>query len=225
MTAKLSVTLAARAGRALRELAEQHGVNQSVITEAALMYFSDLSFADRFRLIRATSASKKAYTRGRWRASFWNAIFDEFWFPLELRSGRRSDFTPLTFAGFQIWILTDSIANLDREDAPFAIVAAANAMSTHVSPDTKREFTFRRDASPYDAAQTVVAFIRECVAPSRTLEIVDLPGGARVQLDHAGPHWMALPATQPLRLPIAVTTPRGSFILEDRHILRRPIPE
>lgn len=221
MTVKISVTLGDGVGERLRLLASEYRVNQSVITEAALTHFFQTPIPEQDRLIRAISASKKAYTRGRWRATFWDAVFDEFWFPQELRNGRRSDFTPLTFAGFQIWILTYSIAEPDREDAPFHIVAAASAMSTHVSPDTKHDFTFARNDSPYDAARQVVAYIRECVAPARTLELVDLPGGRQAQLDHAGPHWMAKPETEQLRLPIEIETPSGSFRLEDRHILRR----
>lgn len=221
MTAKLSATIGDATGEALRQMADDLDVNQSVVTEAALVHFFKVPASDRNRLINAMNASKKAYTRTRWRLTFWDGVFDEFWFPLELRARRRSDFTPLTFAGFQIWILTDGVENFDREDAPFSIVAAANAMSTHVSPETKRDFSFARNDSPYDAAQSVVGYIRECVAASNTFEFVELPDGLQVQLDHAGHYWMARPGSEPLRLPITIDTHAGSYTLEERHLLRR----
>ncbi len=220
--AKLSVTLAEGADRALRALALEHGTNHSVVTEAAVMHLAHLPAFERERLIRGIHASKKAYTRGRWRAAFWDAVYDEFWFAQELRSGRLSDYTPLTFAGFQIWFQTDRVAEPDPEDAPFYVQVMANPNEQRLSPkDTRHQFTFSRDLSPYDAALEVANFIRDRVSALGTLEIVELPGGGRALLDHAGPHWMAQPEIDPTRLPIAVNGETGSFILEYRYVLRR----
>lgn len=186
------------------------------------MHFADLPAFERDRLIRGIHASKKAYTRGRWRVAFWDAVFDEFWFPRELRGGRRSDYTPLTFAGFQIWFLTESLASPDPEDAPFSVQVMANPMGDRVPPpNTQQQFLFARNYSPYDAARAVVKFIRDQVSPLGTLEIVDLPGGGKAELDHAGSHWMAQPEIDPTRLPINVKAKDGPYILEHRYILKR----
>lgn len=220
---RVTTTISLTADETLQLLAQEHGTNQSVVVESAVLRFAKLPVAERDRLIRGIRASKKAYTRGRWRAAFWDAMFDEFWLAKHLRNGRRSDFTPLTFAGFQVWFLLDSLADPDPEEAAFFYVQImANPLETRLTPaEAQHRFTFPRELSPYEAAQQVADLIRTRAIALDAFEIVEVPDGGRVLLDHAGPHWMAQPEIDPSRLPIEVKSASGSYRLEPGYILKR----
>jgi len=223
MTVKLSVTVADRADWTLRALANEHGANHSVVMEAALMHFADFPAAERNLLIRGIHANKKAYTRPRWRAAFFDSMFDEFWFAKKLRGGRRTEFTPVTFAGYQVWFLLENLIGPESEDEPLfcvQIMASPAEMRLNTA-DAQHQFTFSRDLSPYDAARQVADFIRERVSPLGTLEVLDLPEGVMALLDHAGGHWMARPEVHQLRLPIKVRGRDREYILDRDFILRR----
>jgi hypothetical protein len=224
MLKKLSVTLTRNAEQALEFLSEHHAANHSVVTETALMHFAALNPQERDHLIRSMQASKKAYTRGRWRAAFWDAIFDKFWFPARLRGGRRSDFTPLTFAGYQVWFLGNSLANFDPEDGDFFVQTMANPNETRIPPaDAQRSNTFQRNQSPYEAAREVADFIFETSSALGLLDVIQIPGGGRAQLDHAGNHWMAENEDDQTRqdLPIKVSSKGQAYTLERDYILKR----
>jgi hypothetical protein len=214
---KLSVTLTGAAEQTLSQLGLEHGANQSTIAEAALMRFAQLPVGEREQLIRGIEATKKAYTKGRWRAAFWEAMRSEFWLP-RLRTGRQNDFTPLTFVGFQVWFLLDSMQNPDSEDFPyFNLQVMSNPMESRFPEPIQRQITFPRDRSPYEAALEVATFLRERALAAGTLEFVALPYGSQAIIDHAGGHWMARPELDPALLPSAVSGKQGSFNLERDH--------
>jgi hypothetical protein len=221
---KITVTLSDDVDGMLRALSGEHDANHSVIAEAALMSFFTVPPAERDYLIRYVHSSKKAYTRARWRAAFWDAMFDEFWLARRLRGGRRTDFTPLTFAGFQVWFLgSGTMRDPDPEDAPvFHVQIMASPLEMRLQPsDAQRQFVFRRSRSPYEAAREVADFIRARVVPLGILETVALPGGGNALLDYAGPHWMPELDIEPKDLPVRVTGKMGAYLLDRDYILRR----
>jgi len=221
---KLTVTLRKSAEQALQTLSQEHEANNSVIAETAIMQFFSLPSPERDRHIRSMQANKKAYTRGRWRAAFWDAIFDQFWFPARLRTGRRNDFTPLTFAGFQVWFLLNSLADLDPEDGPFFVHIMASPSETRLKPnEAQQQFTFQRDDSPYDAAKKIGSTIFELATSIGALEIVQIPDGGRALLDYSGSHWMAENERDQDRLSLPIPIRRGdkTCLLDRNWILRQ----
>jgi hypothetical protein len=169
---------------------------------------------DREQFIRGTGATKKAYTKGRWRAAFWEAMRNEFWLP-RLRGGRRNDFAPLTFVGFQLWFLLDSLEEPDSEDFPyFNLQLMSNPMESRFAQQVQERKLFTRDRSPYDAAREVAEFLRGHARTAGTLEEIVLANGTLVRIDHAGGHWTSKPDIDPALLPLAVSGNNGTYALE-----------
>lgn len=156
--AKITVSLSTPAYERLGSWVRDHNSNPSVVTEAALLRFADLSDRERNRAIQHLMATKKATDRTGWMRLFWDGYAEEFGTVNFDRDG--SQFTVLRqYDGFDtIWLQLppapehDKTAILHVQESP-PVVAGVETIT--------QRFAYTIDYSPFTAAAEVAAWVRK----------------------------------------------------------------
>jgi hypothetical protein len=156
---KVSISLTGDAAATLRNLVERFDSKPSSVVEAAIVQLAALPEPQQARLIRESDSNKKAYTRSRWRTTFWAAMRDEFGINLKLRAPER-DFAPQTYQGFDIVFLFNSLNDLEPEDGAFIVHIMKSPHLNTSGADVRQTFYYPRVNSPYDAAHKTAEWIQ-----------------------------------------------------------------
>jgi hypothetical protein len=153
---KLSISLSEPAGVRLGSVVKAHDANPSVVLEAALLHFADLSSDEQEREVRHLQQARRANSRDGWMRVFWEALAEEFGTRDFDWTGQGNPLTPRQHHGFSIVYLFD-----ERSPTSGPIYVHAFQSPAIDSRALIQNWTYTKDDPVFSAARSVANWIRE----------------------------------------------------------------
>jgi hypothetical protein len=153
---KRSISLSEPADGRLKSVVATHDSNPSVVLEAALLRFAELSAAEQAREIRHLERARRAATRDGWMHVFWEALAEEFGARDFDLTGEGNPMTLRQHLGFTVVFLLDM-----QKPTSGPIYVHAFRSPVVNGNGLVRDWTYTKDYPVFSAAREVATWIRE----------------------------------------------------------------
>lgn len=158
---KRSISLSEPADGRLDGVVKAHNTNPSVVLEAALLYFAELSAPEQQREIQHLQRARRAATRDGWMHVFWEALAEEFGVRDFDLTGEGNPMILRQYLGFTVVFLLDM-----QRPTSGPIYVHAFPSSVVDGRALTRDWIYKKEYPVFSAAREVATWIRENQAPA-----------------------------------------------------------